>query len=71
MTKETPENMVLTVMTTMSRMKIGPKNVNDFVTFNKNYRARDINERDFFVSLQNDSNLLGACKPIREHYLLT
>lgn len=43
--------MVLTVMTTMSRMKIGPKNVNDFVTFNKNYLIHYDNGRVFLVPL--------------------
>ena len=52
MTKETPENMVLTVMTTMSRMKIGPKNVNDFVDFNRFYCAKNNQLFLIFVSLQ-------------------
>ena len=59
MTKETPENMVLTVMTTMSRMKIGPKNVNDFVTFNKNYLIHYVNGRVFLVPLCRVSTMCG------------
>ena len=51
--------MVLTVMTKMSRMKIGPKNVNDFVTFNKNYRACYGNGRVFLVPLCRVSTMCG------------
>lgn len=44
--------MVLTVMTTMSRMKNGPKNVNDFVDFNRFYCAKNNQLFLIFVSLQ-------------------